>query len=236
MLLIEATNGAYRLPEKGVVGPHAIFDPARLETPVIDEAFRAQQTPAGKREDWRVFIKRLGQTSVVTFPFNPLDAVGWHGTLAPLRINVRDLRPLSSHRYHLPPSAHTTFVASRFVASRFVVCTFVPRPFETDPTALKVPFFHNYDEAIFYHRGDFFSRDNIGRGMVTFHPCGFTHGPHPKALQAMFKARKPATTDEIAVMVDTRDGLTVGDLPASVEDPDYVDSWRSAATNEPPRP
>ena len=33
-----------------------------------------------------------------------------------------------SHRYHLPPSAHTTFVADRFV-----VCTFVPRPFETDP-------------------------------------------------------------------------------------------------------
>ena len=50
--------------------------------------------------------------SVITYPFNPLDALGWHGTLAPVRLNWRDLRPLMSHRYHLPPSAHTTFAAS----------------------------------------------------------------------------------------------------------------------------
>src|SRR3546814_8107261 len=81
----------------------------------------------------------------------------------PVRINVKDIRPLMSHRYHLPPSAHTTFVAQRFV-----ICTFVPRPFETDPGAIKVPFFHNnddFDEVIFYHAGDFFSRDHIHPGM-----------------------------------------------------------------------
>ncbi len=64
-----------------------------------------------------------------------------------------------SHRYHMPPSVHSTFVADRFV-----VCTFVPRPIESDPGALKVPFFHSnddFDEVIFYHAGDFFSRDNI---------------------------------------------------------------------------
>jgi len=57
----------------------------------------------------------------VTFPFNPLDAVGWHGT-SRRGINWRDIRQLMSHRAHLPPSAHTTFMAGRFV-----VCTFVPR-------------------------------------------------------------------------------------------------------------
>ena len=126
------------------------------------------------------------------------------------RINVRDIRPLMSHRYHLPPSAHTTFVGNRFV-----VCTFVPRPFETDPGAIKIPFFHNnddYDEVIFYHAGDFFSRDNIHPGMVTLHPGGFTHGPHPKALSRMLVQPKPAT-DEYAVMVDTRDALEIGDRP-----------------------
>ena len=49
----------------------------------------------------------------------------------------------------------------------------MPRPFETDPGAMKVPFFHNnddYDEVIFYHAGDFFSRDNIHPGMMTLHP------------------------------------------------------------------
>src|SRR3546814_9862448 len=108
----------------------------------------------------------------------------------------------------LPPSAHTTFVAQRFV-----ICTFVPRPFETDPGAIKVPFFHNnddFDEVIFYHAGDFFSRDHIHPGMVTLHPCGFTHGPHPKALGKMLTQIKPET-DEYAVMIDARDALDVGD-------------------------
>ncbi len=224
VLLIEATGGSYHLPDKGLVGPHAIFDPAMLDTPRIDEAFRAQQTPPGEEEAWRVRVKHRGAISTATYPFNPLDAVGWHGNLAPVRLNVRDIRPLMSHRYHLPPSAHTTFLAERFV-----ICTFVPRPFETDPGALKVPFFHNnddYDEVIFYHRGDFFSRDNIDAGMVTFHPCGFTHGPHPKALAGAL-APKKAATDEVAVMLDTRDPLEVGDLPKGVEVSEYAQSWRA---------
>lgn len=218
-LLVEATNSSYTLPDKGLVGNHAIFDPAMLDTPRMDEAFRAQQ---GERP-WRVAIKRRNEISTATFPFNPLDATGWHGDLSVCRINLRDIRPLMSHRYHLPPSAHTTFVAGRFV-----VCTFAPRPFESDPGALKVPFFHNnddYDEVIFYHAGDFFSRDNIHPGMLTLHPCGFTHGPHPKALSRMLEQTKPGT-DEYAVMVDTRDALEVGEAAAGVEWRGYVDSWK----------
>ncbi len=230
-LLIEATNASYQLPEKGLVGPHAIFDPAMLDVPAIDAAFLAQQdagppgAAAGSRA-WPVCIKRRQQVSVARFPWNPLDAVGWHGDLSACRINVRDLRPLMSHRYHLPPSAHTTFVAHRFV-----VCTFAPRPFETDPGALKVPFFHNnddYDEVIFYHAGDFFSRDNIHPGMLTFHPAGFTHGPHPKALSRMLVQTKPAT-DEYAVMIDTRDALEIGAAAPGVEWHGYVDSWKGGA-------
>jgi len=219
ILMIEATNSSFTLPDRGLAGPHAIFDPAMLDVPALDEAFRAQQgdTP------WRVAIKRRDQVSQVSFPYNPLDAVGWHGDLSVCRINVRDLRPLMSHRYHLPPSAHTTFLGERFV-----VCTFVPRPFESDPGALKVPFFHSnddYDEVIFYHAGDFFSRDNIHPGMITLHPSGFTHGPHPKALSRMLVQSKPAT-DEYAVMVDTRDPLEPSAAAAGVEWAGYVDSWK----------
>ena len=219
VLMIEATGSHYGLPDKGLVGPHAIFDPAMLDTPKMDEAFRAQQG----EDETRVQVKKRGEVSTVTFPFNPLDAVGWHGELAPVRINVEDVRPLMSARYHLPPSAHTTFVADRFV-----VCTFAPRPFETDPGAIKVPFFHNnddYDEVLFYHAGDFFSRDGIDAGMMTFHPSGFTHGPHPKALTKMFKQEK-AQTDEYAVMIDTRDPLDVYDGASRVERAEYVDSWK----------
>jgi homogentisate 1,2-dioxygenase len=221
ILMIEATGSSYHLPDKGLVGTHAIFDPAILDTPAIDAAFREQQ--AVDRQ-WQVRVKRRGAVSTVTYPFNPLDAVGWTGDLAPVRLNVKDIRPLMSHRFHLPPSAHTTFLADRFV-----VCTFTPRPFETDPGAIKVPFFHNnddYDEVIFYHAGDFFSRDNIHPGMVTFHPCGFTHGPHPKALQSMLTPKKPGT-DEYAVMIDARDALDIAPAAGAVEFAAYADSWKT---------
>lgn len=219
-LLIEATNGAYKLPERGILGPHAIFDPAALETASIDEAFKAQQ---GEHE-WQIKVKRRDAISTITYPFNPLDAVGWKGNLAAMKLNWRDIRPVMSHRYHIPPSVHSTFVADRFV-----VCTFVPRPIESDPGALKVPFFHSnddYDEVIFYHQGEFFSRDNIKPGMVTFHPCGFTHGPHPKAFEAGAKHAR-TMTDEVAVMIDSRDALDMADAAAGTEVTDYADSWKT---------
>lgn len=220
LLLIEATNDSYRLPEKGMVGAHAVFDAAVLDTPRIDAEFKSQQTEMA----WEVRVKRGNRMSRVRYPFNPLDAIGWHGNLTPVRLNWRAIRPLMSHRYHVPPSAHTTFAASRFV-----VCTFCPRPLESDPGALRVPFFHNnddYDEVIFYHRGNFFSRDNIHPGMLTVHPSGLTHGPHPKALEAGRK-RNRTETDEVAVMVDARDALEVAELPEGVEWTGYVDSWKA---------
>ena len=225
-LLVESTNSTYTLPDKGLAGNHAIFDPAMLDAPDIDEAFAAQ-----REEDaaWSVAVKRSGAVSTITYPHNPLDIVGWKGDLSVARINVRDIRPISSHRYHLPPSAHTTFVGDRHV-----VCTFAPRPFETDEDALKIPFFHNnddYDEVLFYHKGEFFSRPGIDSGTVTFHPAGFTHGPSPAALKNMLVQPKPAT-DEYAVMIDTRDPLEVGDLPAGVENLDYVKSWAEGANCE----
>jgi len=219
LMLVEATNAAYGLPDKGLLGPHAIFDPAVLETPAMDEAFRAQQ-----REDeiWQVRVKRRNEITTITYPFNPLDAIGWKGDLTAVKLNWRDIRPVMSHRYHLPPSAHTTFVAERFV-----VCSFVPRPMESDPGALKVPFYHNnddYDEFIFYHKGEFFSRDNIHPGMTTLHPCGFTHGPHPGAFEAAQSGGK-SETDEVAVMIDARDPLEVTAEAEAVEWTEYYLSW-----------
>jgi homogentisate 1,2-dioxygenase len=217
VLMIEARDGAFKLPERGILGPHAIFDPAVLETPKIDEAFKSQADG-----EYGVYVKRRNAVSTIVYPFNPLDAVGWKGNLAPVKLNWRDIRPVMSHRYHIPPSVHSTFVADRFV-----VCTFVPRPIETDPGALKVPFYHSneeYDEAIFYHRGEFFSRDNIRPGMMTMHPSGITHGPHPKAFAAGAKSARKET-DEVAVMIDSRDPFELGKAAEAHENHAYADSW-----------
>lgn len=223
ILMIEAVNDSFMLPDKGMLGHHAIFDPAVLETPTMDDTFQAQQTKRGETEKWQVVVKRRDAFSTITYPFNPLDAVGWKGDLLPVKLNWRDIRPLLSHSYHLPPSAHTTFVSRRFV-----ICTFVPRPMESAPEALKLPFYHNnddFDEFLFYHRGEFMSRDNIHPGMTTLHPCGFTHGPHPKAF-AKAEANAGKMTNEVAVMVDTRDALNVTDEARKIEWAGYPDSWK----------
>ncbi|WP_444898530.1 homogentisate 1,2-dioxygenase [Microbulbifer sp. VAAC004] len=220
LLLIEASGGHFQLPEKGILGPNAIFDEAILDVPSIDEAFLAQQGDT----QWQVVVKARQQLSKITYPFNPLDATGWTGDNLAVRINWRDIRPVMSHRYHLPPSAHTTFVGPGFV-----VATFVPRPIESDPGALKVPFFHSnddYDELIFYHRGNFFSRDNIHPGMLTLHPMGFTHGPHPKAFATGAKHARKAT-DEVAVMIDSRTPWDILPDAEAIEFEDYVNSWKT---------
>src|SRR5437763_15418056 len=117
---------------------------------------------------------------------------------------MRDIRPVMSHRAHLPPSAHTSFITEGAV-----VCSFLPRPLEQDPEALRVPFFHrntDFDEFLFYHDGDFFSKDNIKPGMATLHPRGIHHAPHPKALA---NHTRKTHTDEYAVTLDRLNPINV---------------------------
>ncbi|TPW12519.1 MAG: homogentisate 1 2-dioxygenase, partial [Halothiobacillaceae bacterium] len=79
LLAIEATHQSFTLPDKGLVGHHAIFDPAVLDTPKMNEAFLAQQSD----NPWQIVVKRRNQLTTLSYPFNPLDARGWHGTLMP---------------------------------------------------------------------------------------------------------------------------------------------------------
>jgi homogentisate 1,2-dioxygenase len=224
-VLVVETTGALAVPERGMLGQHALFDPAVLKVPSPGERSALAATAAG---EWELRIKRQGQITRVFYPFCPLNTVGWKGTLTVWQLNVRDIRPVLSDRYHLPPSAHTTWLAPGVA-----ICTFAPRPLENgDPRAVKVPFYHSnidYDEVIFYHAGQFFSREGIGAGMLTFHPQGIHHGPQGGA-----SARTQALThtEEVAVMIDTRQPLSPAPSAARVEREDYFRSWQ---TKEPGR-
>jgi homogentisate 1,2-dioxygenase len=210
--LIIQSRAEFEQPEKGLIGQHALYDPAVIVTP--------EPSPhLDDNSEWEIRIKVEEEFSSVFYPFNPMDVIGWKGDLTVWKLNMRDIRPIMSHRAHLPPSAHTTFVTQGAI-----VCSFLPRPLEEDPEALKVPFFHrntDYDEFIFYHDGDFFSRDNIAPGMITLHPRGIHHGPHPKAL----KSQSTKThTNEYAVMLDGLNPISV--LPAG-EAAEWKDYWKS---------
>lgn len=217
-LVIENINSHYEEPERGIVGRHAIYDQNALVKPSLDQLHLEQKNTGIKV--LKTVVKHSGVITTFKYDEDILDVVGWKGDLYPYTLHVDDMMPLMSHRAHLPPSAHTTFVARDFV-----VCTFLPRPLEEDADALKVPFYHqniDYDEILFYHDGDFFSRDNLHAGMMSFHPAGFPHGPHPKAIE---KVKDKKRTDEYAVMIDTRWPLQRDPALDSLEVKEYWKSW-----------
>lgn len=214
ILKIESSS-EFEDPSRGILGPNALYDQTMIETAIAEIGSEQDLN------DYCVEIKRCGKISKITYPFNPLDVKGWKGSVYPKKLSIYDICPIMSHRYHLPPSAHSTFIAQNFV-----VCSFVERPLEDSKyEVLKVPFYHSnidYDEVLFYHSGDFFSRDNIGPGALTFHPQGIHHGPHPKAFQ---KANDRTYTDEYAVMIDTKKPLIPSEWFCKNENKNYWKSW-----------
>lgn len=217
--LIIESKSQLKLPDKGMLGHHALFDPSVISIPEIKEVPQVME----KDKSFKLVIKRDDELTHVYYPNCPIATAGWKGNCFLWKINVRDIRPVHSERYHLPPSAHTTFVGTNFV-----VCSFLPRPLETgDKTALKVPFYHSnidFDEVLFYHSGDFFSRSDIRPGMITLHPQGIHHGPHEKAIE---KSKDLERTDEIAVMLDAKNSLKMTDFAKQIESQNYSQSWRN---------
>ncbi|MHA2089357.1 MAG: homogentisate 1,2-dioxygenase [Candidatus Kariarchaeaceae archaeon] len=216
-LIIEATDSEFELPDRGMLGPTAQFDPAMIDTPTLPTTITRQD------EEWEIKVRRLGEITSIYYPFNPVqDTIGWKGDLCPWKVSINDFHPVVSPRYHLPPSVHTTFLARGFV-----ICSFVPRPLES-PDVLRIPFYHSnidYDEVIFYHDGEFFSRHGIDAGNVTYHPPGILHGPQPQAFDRVQNNPSVTHTNEKAVMIDTRNPLKMTQAALDCEDKDYWKSW-----------
>ena len=66
------------------------------------------------------------------------------------------------------------------------------------------------------------SRKHVTRGMITLHPGGIPHGPHPGAVEKSIGAKE---TKELAVMVDTFHPLQITEEALAIEDTKYVMSW-----------
>ena len=98
-LLVQATNNAYRLPDRGIAGQHAVFDPDVLDTPAIDEAFLAQQdeTP------WRVVVKRRDAALDRDLPLQSARRGGLEGR--PAAGAAQRARHPADHEPPLPPAA-----------------------------------------------------------------------------------------------------------------------------------
>jgi homogentisate 1,2-dioxygenase len=172
-----------------------------------------------EKGDFLIRVKKKGMMYGLHYAHHPFDVVGWDGCCYPFALSIHDFEPITG-RVHQPPPVHQTFDAHNFV-----VCSFVPRMYDYHPEGIPAPYNHSNidsDELLYYVDGDFMSRKNVTRGMITLHPAGIPHGPHPGAVEKSIGKKE---TGELAVMVDTFHPLMVTRQALMLENNDYVMSW-----------
>jgi homogentisate 1,2-dioxygenase len=171
-----------------------------------------------------IVAKKRGRFTESVMERSPMDVVGWDGFVYPWAFPIEKYQPKTG-LVHLPPTIHGTFAAKGAL-----VCSFVPRVLDFHPQAIPCPYPHSSvecDEIILYLRGNFTSRRGVGPGAISFHPAGTPHAPHPGAYEASIGHTK---TDELAVMMDTDKPLFVTEQALALENREYHDSWKRAAT------
>lgn len=191
---------------------HAPFCERDIRTP--QELFSFDE--AG---DFLIQTKKKGILYGLHYAHHPFDVVGWDGCCYPFAFSIHDFEPITG-RVHQPPPVHQTFEANNFV-----VCSFCPRLYDYHPDAIPAPYNHSNidsDEVLYYVDGDFMSRKNVTRGMITLHPAGIPHGPHPGAVEKSIGKKE---TQELAVMVDTFHPLQLTVEALEIENPGYTMSW-----------
>jgi homogentisate 1,2-dioxygenase len=169
--------------------------------------------------EFLVQVKKKGLLYPITYGTHPFDVVGWDGCEYPFIFSIHDFEPITG-RVHQPPPVHQTFDGKDFV-----ICSFVPRLYDYHPDSIPAPYNHSNidsDELLYYVDGDFMSRKHVTRGMITLHPSGIPHGPHPGAVEKSIGKKE---TQELAVMVDTFRPLLLTDYALEIEDEGYVMSW-----------
>ena len=169
--------------------------------------------------DYLIKAKKRGMMYGLHYGTHPFDVIGWDGCCYPYIFSIHDFEPITG-RVHQPPPVHQTFETNAFV-----VCSFVPRLYDYHPQAIPAPYNHSNidsDEVIYYVDGDFMSRKNVTRGMITLHPAGIPHGPHPGAVEKSIGAKE---TKELAVMVDTFRPLMLTKQALDIENTNYIMSW-----------
>jgi len=172
-----------------------------------------------QKGEFLIQTKKRGLLYPIWYANHPFDVVGWDGCEYPYAFSIHDFEPITG-RVHQPPPVHQTFDARNFV-----ICSFVPRLYDYHPDAIPAPYNHSNidsDEVLYYVDGDFMSRKHVTRGMITLHPAGIPHGPHPGAVEKSIGAKD---TGELAVMVDTFYPLKMTEHAQGIEDDDYIMSW-----------
>lgn len=170
--------------------------------------------------EFLVKVKKEGMIHEIWYQTHPFDVIGWDGYNFPYGFSIHNFEPITG-RVHQPPPVHQTFETDAFV-----VCSFCPRLYDYHPLSIPAPYNHSNidsDEMLYYVDGDFMSRNNVEKGMITLHPGGIPHGPQPGATE---RSIGKTETNELAVMIDTFRPLKVTKQGLELDDNEYYNSWK----------
>lgn len=195
----------------------------RMDAPYTHRDFKAPvlEDQIDAKAFTRQVTKKRGQFTEHQNCHEPLDAVGWDGTIYPYVFPMDRFSPKTG-QVHLPPTSHATFATEHAL-----VCSFVPRAVDFGENAITCPYPHSnvdIEEVLFYAGESFTSRKGTGGGSVSFHPSGVPHGPHPDQYE---KSVGVQNVQERAVMLDVKGPLYVSHHARDTEVRDYDDSWQT---------
>jgi homogentisate 1,2-dioxygenase len=216
LFIVEAKD-TFRFPKRYVSDSGQLLE----NSPFCERDIRKPQQleTHDEKGDFLIKIKRGDTIWPYHFQTHPFDLVGWDGCLYPYAFSIHDFEPITG-RVHQPPPVHQTFETPSFV-----VCAFVPRLFDYHPLSIPAPYHHSNvdsDEVLYYVDGDFMSRKHVEKGMISLHPVGIVHGPHPGTVEKSIGKKE---TGELAVMVDTFRPLKLTKEALQIEDKNYYKSW-----------
>lgn len=191
-MVIESTD-PISFTEHQQIGRHSPFDFGVLEIPEVER----YDWPA--QDEWEVRLKQGNEFTSAFYPELPFDLVGWKGDYFPLKLNCRDIRPLTCETLHLAPSSW-----SILESAGLMVVPFLPMRIVEDPAAEELPSRHrnlDSDETILVQRV-------MGQpaNQLAHFPQGVTHGPTDRAAyDAIRKAGMQRMLE--GVSVDTYERL-----------------------------
>jgi homogentisate 1,2-dioxygenase len=219
-LVVHQSRGHVAIPKKfrnefGQLVEHAPYCERDFRVPTLGE-------PVDAQGEYEIRVTSGARDALYIVQNHPFDVIGWDGYCYPYAFNLDEYAPVTG-KLHQPPPVHATFEAP---GAAF--CAFVPRLFDYHPLAVPVPYNHSSvdcDEVLYYVSGNFMSRRGIAEGSITLHAAGAPHGPQPGAVEASLGK---ASTDELAIMLDTFAPLSLASGAHTFEDPGYYRSWLEA--------
>lgn len=182
--------------EHAQVGRHAPFDASVVYIPDVEDYDWPHQ------DEWEMRLKHGDETTSCFFEELPFDVIGWKGDLFPCKLNVRDVRAITSERAHLAPSSWSVFEAQSFMC-----VVFQPMNAVTDLDAEELPSRHrniDTEELVLMKSGP----DGRPANVLLHMPQGVTHGPDGK-MREMFQAYRKSMAEKGEQLMRMLEGVSI---------------------------